>query len=158
MSAAEVCATNVTASAEVAAPTSTEVTASTSTDVTATTAVTAAATTVAAAAATTAGQGGCGAEYQRQQHNAYSTSLPHDISPRPNLVDLICEHLTRRSRSALRMRRCDRSPHTRLQSCARFVSALGRSLYAVRPGRYCEKSQSSRAGVRARRLRKNVSS
>jgi hypothetical protein len=89
MSAAEVRATNVTASAEVAAPTSTEVTASTSTDVTATTAVTAAATTV-AAAATTAGQGGCGAEYQRQQHNAYSTSLPHDISPRPNLVDLIC--------------------------------------------------------------------
>jgi hypothetical protein len=88
MSAAEVRATNVTASAEVAAPTSTEVTASTSTDVTATTAVTAA--TTVAAAATTAGQGGCGAEYQRQQHNAYSTSLPHDISPRPNLVDLIC--------------------------------------------------------------------
>jgi hypothetical protein len=87
MSAAEVRATNVTATAKVTA--SAEVAASTSTDVTATTAVTAA-TTVAAAAATTAGQGGCGAEYQRQQHNAYSTSLPHDISPRPNLVDLIC--------------------------------------------------------------------
>jgi hypothetical protein len=88
MSAAEVRATNVTATAKVTA--SAEVAAPASTDVTATTAVTAAATTVAAAAATTAGQGGCGAEYQRQQHNAYSTSLPHDISPRPNLVDLIC--------------------------------------------------------------------
>jgi hypothetical protein len=88
MSAAEVRATNVTATAKVTA--SAEVAAPTSTEVTASTAMTAAATTVAAATTTTAGQGRCGAEYQRQQHNAYSTSLPHDISPRPNLVDLIC--------------------------------------------------------------------
>jgi hypothetical protein len=89
MSAADVRATNVTATAKVTA--SAEVAAPTSTEVTASTAVTAAATTVAAAATTTtAGQGGRGAEYQRQQHNAYSTSLPHDISPGPNLVDLIC--------------------------------------------------------------------
>jgi hypothetical protein len=95
MSAAEVRATNVTASPEVAATakvtasTSTEVTASTSTEVTASTAVTAA-TTVAAATATASGQGGCGAENQRQQHNAYSTSSPHDIPPRQNPVGLIC--------------------------------------------------------------------
>jgi hypothetical protein len=89
MSAAEVRATNVTASTEVAATakvtasTSTEVTASTSTEVTASTAVT-------AATATASGQGGCGAENQRQQHNAYSTSSPHDIPPRQNPVGLIC--------------------------------------------------------------------
>ncbi|HEY7856747.1 MAG TPA: hypothetical protein VIC32_09895 [Terriglobales bacterium] len=87
MSAAEVRATNVTASTEVAA--TAKVTASTSTEVTASTAVTAA-TTVAAATATASGQGGCGAENQRQQHNAYSTSSPHDIPPRQNPVGLIC--------------------------------------------------------------------
>ena len=89
MSAAEVRATNVTASTEVAA--TAKVTASTSTEVTASTAVTAATAVAAATAtATASGQGGCGAENQRQQHNAYSTSSPHDIPPRQNPVGLIC--------------------------------------------------------------------
>ena len=63
----------------------------TATKVTAATTMSTATATMTAAAATTAtGQGGRGAEGQRQQDDSYSTDSPHDIPPRSNLIGLIC--------------------------------------------------------------------